>query len=173
MNSETVVSLFPRLKKGWVGDVMPMNDGNKMKLFYLYDTDNNGAALMHPFYSFTTDNFYEFTNDGVTVKPTDDKKYQDYFGLGTGSYIRVGDTLHCFYTGVNTYIFRTTAIMHAVSTDNGKTRVSVPSSPGWRAWGSPPSTSAPFSSPPPTTATTPPTTAIRRSSGARKPENTG
>lgn len=121
MNSETVVSLFPRLKNGWVGDVMPMNDGNKMKLFYLYDTDNNGAALMHPFYSFTTDNFYEFTNDGVTVKPTDDKKYQDYFGLGTGSYIRVGDTLHCFYTGVNTYISRTTAIMHAVSTDNGKT----------------------------------------------------
>ena len=121
MNSETVVSLFPRLKNGWVGDVMPMNDGNKMKLFYLYDTDNNGAALIHPFYSFTTDNFYEFTNDGVTVKPTDDKKYQDYFGLGTGSYIRVGDTLHCFYTGVNTYISRTTAIMHAVSTDNGKT----------------------------------------------------
>ena len=49
MNSETVVSLFPRLKNGWVGDVMPMNDGNKMKLFYLYDTDSYAAALIHPF----------------------------------------------------------------------------------------------------------------------------
>lgn len=121
MSNDTVVSLFPRLPNAWVGDVMPMNDGDKMRLFYLYDTDNNGSALMHPFYSFTTDNFYEFKNDGVTVKPTNDKNYQDYFGLGTGSYIRVGDTLHCFYTGVNTYISRTTAIMHAVSTDNGTT----------------------------------------------------
>lgn len=121
MENETIISLFPHLPGAWVGDVMPMNNGDDLRLYYLYDKDHNGASQIHPFYYFSTDNFYEYVNGGVTVKSDSDPQAQDNFGLGTGSYLRVGDALHCFYTGVNNKISRTTAIMHAVSYDDGKT----------------------------------------------------
>jgi len=119
--TDTVKSVFPRVPGYWVGDVMPATEGDKLKLYYLFDTDNNGPKLIHPIWSFTTDNFYEYKNNGLFIAPTDDPKSQDYFGIGTGSVIKVGDTYHCFYTGCSLMPDSPTAIMHAVSTDGGKT----------------------------------------------------
>ncbi len=121
MENNKIVTLFPHLPGAWVGDVMPMNNGSDLRLYYLYDKDNNGPTEIHPFYYFYTDNFYEYYNGGLTVKPDTDPQAQDNFGLGTGSYLRVGNVLHCFYTGVNNRISSTTAIMHATSLDDGKT----------------------------------------------------
>ncbi|MBO4770525.1 MAG: DUF4975 domain-containing protein [Clostridia bacterium] len=116
-------SLFPRVDGYWVGDVMPMTspDGETLELFYLFDKNNNGNSVMHPFHMFSTDNFYEFRNNGLFIASTDDPRSQDYFGLGTGCFFTDGNILHCFYTGVNNNISTTTAIMHATSSDGGKT----------------------------------------------------
>ncbi len=117
-NMEKVTSIFPRLPEAWVGDVMPMTDGNGLRLYYLYDTNNN-TWPMHPFYSFTTENFYEFYGTRYGVKGSTNQADQDHLGLGTGSVLKGKDGLyHCFYTGVNTLLTgKTTAIMHATSTD--------------------------------------------------------
>ncbi len=114
-----VTSLFPRLYGAWVGDVMPMTDGDQLRLYYLYDLDANSWP-MHPFFSFTTDNFYEYYyQDNVGVYGSTNPADQDHLGLGTGSVILGKDGLyHCFYTGVNTLLEgQTTAIMHATSPD--------------------------------------------------------
>lgn len=118
-NVKKVTSLFPRLPGAWVGDVMPMTDGDSLRLYYLYDRDNN-TWPMHPFYSLTTDNFYDFYYvPGVGVAGSTNPADQDHLGLGTGSVILGHDGLyHCFYTGVNTLLTgSTTAIMHATSPD--------------------------------------------------------
>lgn len=117
-NMEKVTSVFPRLPEAWVGDVMPMPDGNGLRLYYLYDLNNN-TWPMHPFYSFTTENFYEFYGTRYGVSGSTNRADQDHLGLGTGSVILGRDGLyHTFYTGVNTLLTgKTTAIMHATSTD--------------------------------------------------------
>ena len=117
-NMKKITSLFPRLPEAWVGDVMPMTDGNSLRLYYLYDRDNN-TWPMHPFYSFTTENFYEFWGTQYGVAGSTNRADQDHLGLGTGSVILGRDGLyHAFYTGVNTLLTgKTTAIMHATSPD--------------------------------------------------------
>ena len=121
MEPEKIVSLFPRLPGYWVGDVMPMTDGDQLRLYYLRDDESTNRRFINPNYSFATNNFYEFYDGGVTIEPSEDRYAQDFYGFGTGSYIKVGDVYHCWYTGVNADISQTTAIMHAISTDGGKT----------------------------------------------------
>ncbi|MBP5256383.1 MAG: hypothetical protein J6Z80_04925 [Clostridia bacterium] len=120
---EVINSLFPKAKGFWVGDVMPMTspDDGKLDLFYLFDKNNNGSSVMHPFHMFSTSDFISYSNEGLFVEPTNDPESQDFLGLGTGCFYSDGDVLHCFYTGVNNVLETTTAIMHAVSSDGGKT----------------------------------------------------
>ena len=39
--------LYPTSENAWVGDVMPMADENGLQVYYLYDTEHNGAGY-HP-----------------------------------------------------------------------------------------------------------------------------
>ena len=118
--SAKIVSLFPRLSDYWVGDVMPMTDGDQLRLYYLRDDESMNRRFMNPNYSFATDNFYEFYDGGVTIEPSNDRDAQDFYGFGTGSYIKEGEVYHCWFTGINADLPQTTAVMHAVSTDGGK-----------------------------------------------------
>lgn len=113
--------LYPTSKNAWVGDVMPMADGDVLQLYYLYDTDHNGVGY-HPIYKFSTNNFYDYQDDGLAV---DYGKSQDDpdLAIGTGSVLIAQDGVyHCFYTGHNDTFpekgLDKECVMHAVSTDN-------------------------------------------------------
>ena len=82
-------SLYPVSENSWVGDVMPMADGDKLQLYYLYDTDNNGSGY-HPIYKFSTSNFYEYQDDGLVI-PYGDSEDDPDFAVGTGSVLKAQD----------------------------------------------------------------------------------
>lgn len=112
--------LFPISANAWVGDVMPMGDGDELKLYYLYDTDHNGP-LYHPIHLFTTTNFYEYRDEGLAVKCGPDLDAPDS-AIGTGSVLKAREGLyHCFYTGHNDTApdkgRDKECVMHAVSED--------------------------------------------------------
>ena len=120
--------LFPTSTNAWVADVMPMADGKEMKIYYLYDTDHNGP-LYHPIHLFTTENFYEYRDEGLAVSCGPDLDAPDA-AIGTGSVLRDGEGLyHCFYTGHNDTApekgMDKECVMHAVSED-GKTFDKLP-----------------------------------------------
>lgn len=113
--------LYPTSENAWVGDVMPMAEGDTLHLYYLYDTDHNGSGY-HPIYKFSTTNFYEYQDDGLMV---DFGKSQDDpdLAVGTGSVLIDADgRYHCFYTGHNDTFPEKgkdkECVMHAVSEDN-------------------------------------------------------
>lgn len=113
--------LYPTSVNAWVGDVMPMGEGETLHLYYLYDTDHNGVGY-HPIHKFSTTNLYEYQDDGLVV---DFGKSQDDpdLAIGTGSVLIAQDGLyHCFYTGHNDTFpgkgLDKECVMHAVSTDN-------------------------------------------------------
>lgn len=113
--------LFPRSKDAWVGDVMPMSDGERMHLYYLYDTDHNGVGY-HPIHKFSTVNFYEYSDDGL-VLPYGGSKEDADLAIGTGSVVIAQDgNYHLFYTGHNDSFpekgLDRECVMHAVSSDN-------------------------------------------------------
>ena len=92
--------LFPIPEGGYVGDTMPfVADDGTVEFYYLYDTDRNGQGY-HPFYKYSTRNFYDYRDHGMVLN----------FGLmsepdpalGTGSVFQDKDGLyHLFYTGHN------------------------------------------------------------------------
>lgn len=113
--------LYPTSKDAWVGDVMPMSDGETLQLYYLYDTDHNGPAY-HPIHKFSTENFYEYSDDGLVINYGTHPEDPDY-AIGTGSVLIGQDgKYHCFYTGHNDNAPERGAdkecVMHAVSDDN-------------------------------------------------------
>lgn len=112
--------LFPTSHDAWVGDVMPMSDGEELKLYYLYDTDHNGP-LYHPIWLFTTDNLYEYHDKGLAVNYGPDLDAPDS-AIGTGCVIQDKEgKYHCFYTGHNDTApskgMDKECVMHAVSDD--------------------------------------------------------
>lgn len=112
--------LYPTSENAWVGDVMPMTDGDVLQLYYLYDTDHNGVGY-HPIYKFSTSNFYEYSDDGLAV-PYGAVGEPD-LAVGTGSVVIDQDGVyHCFYTGHNDSFpeqgLDKECVMHAVSQDN-------------------------------------------------------
>ena len=120
--------LFPTSKNAWAGDVMPMSDGNELKLYYLYDTDHNGP-LYHPIWLFTTDNLYEYNDMGLAVPCGPDLDAPDS-AIGTGCVmIDQQGKYHCFYTGHNDTApskgMDKECVMHAVS-DDGLTWKKIP-----------------------------------------------
>lgn len=120
--------LFPVSKDAWVGDVMPVADENGMYLYYLYDTDHNGVGY-HPIWRFSTQNFYDYTDDGLMVNFGASTEEPD-LAVGTGSVLQAQDgSWHCFYTGHNDQFPEQgkdkECVMHAVSED-GKEWTKVP-----------------------------------------------
>lgn len=111
---------------GYVGDVMPMGEGDTMQMFYLHDS-RNGAPTFHPFYRISTQDFVNYTDWREAIPTT--TTFDHDCALGTGSVLKVGDTYHAFYTGHN-YLFpqqgkAREVIRHAISTDNMKTFVKI------------------------------------------------
>ncbi|RKD33119.1 glycoside hydrolase family protein [Lacrimispora algidixylanolytica] len=119
-NKEKEYKLFVKSNNAWVGDIMPLNDGEKLQLYYLYDTDNNGVGY-HPIHKFSTRNLYGYEDDGVVIPFGSDLKDLD-LAVGTGSFILADGVYHCFYTGhndINPSVNKDKeCIMHAVSKDN-------------------------------------------------------
>lgn len=113
--------LFPTSQGAWVGDVMPMSDGDSLQLYYLYDTDHNGPGY-HPIHKFSTKNLYEYHDDGLVINYGSKSEDPDR-AIGTGSvFLGQDGKYHCFYTGHNDSAPERGAdkecVMHAVSTDN-------------------------------------------------------
>lgn len=113
--------LYPVSEDAWVGDVMPMAEEDRLQLYYLYDTNNNGSGY-HPIYKFSTSNFYEYQDDGLVI-PYGDSEDDPDFAVGTGSVLKAKDgRYHCFYTGHNDSFpekgLDRECVMHAVSEDN-------------------------------------------------------
>ena len=113
-------SLFPKPLTGWVGDVMPMNDGDNVQLYFLQDARDGQPGGFHPIHKFTTKDLLSYQYDGLVIPFGE--SFQPDFAIGTGSVIVVDGTYHCFYTGHNPLYPQTDrpkeSVMHAVSTDN-------------------------------------------------------
>ena len=92
--------LYPIPEGGYVGDTMPfVTDDGTLELYYLYDTDRNGQGY-HPFYMFSTPNFYDYEDHGMML--SFGRMSEPDPALGTGSLIQDEDGVyHLFYTGHN------------------------------------------------------------------------
>lgn len=115
-SKEEDLRIFPSKTETWVGDPMPYYDGEKFNIFYLEDL-RDGDIGFHPWSLFTTNNFYEYKDEGIVIPYSKNTQDQD-LALGTGSVIKDNDGLyHAFYTGHNSKKMPKEAIMHATSTD--------------------------------------------------------
>lgn len=113
--------IYPVSENAWVGDVMPVTEGDRLLLYYLYDTDNNGSGY-HPIYRFSTSDFCSYQDDGLVIPYGDSEDAPD-LAIGTGSVLLAQDgKYHCFYTGHNDSFpdkgLDKECVMHAVSEDN-------------------------------------------------------
>ncbi|MDQ6420301.1 glycoside hydrolase family 32 protein [Paenibacillus sp. LHD-117] len=111
--------LFWKPPAGWVGDLMPYNDGtDKLHLFYLQDW-RDGAPGFHPWHQVTTTTLTDYADEGESIPVG--LEHEPDLAIGTGSVIKEGNTYHAFYTGHN-WKFPDQgkpkeAMMHAVSQD--------------------------------------------------------
>lgn len=112
------ITLFPKSEDGYVGDPMPLTDGETMNMFYLLD-ERGGTIGFHPFALFQTNDFLNWEDIGMVIPYVNSISSQD-MALGTGSVIKDKEGLyHAFYTGHNSrgempYFEK---IQHATSTD--------------------------------------------------------
>src|SRR5699024_4750961 len=85
-----------------IGDVAPIFDeasGNFI-IYHLKDIWNDATDQRHPWYAFTTNNFYNFSEVGEIISSSSQTCDQD-FALVVGSVIKSGGTYYAFYTGHN------------------------------------------------------------------------
>ncbi len=111
--------LFPIPEGGYVGDTMPfVTEDGVLELYYLFDTDRNGQGY-HPFYKYSTRNFYDYENHGMVLSYG--LMSEPDPALGTGSVLQdKKGTYHLFYTGHNDLGNGgrgKECVMHATSTD--------------------------------------------------------
>lgn len=103
---------FYKPEQGYVGDPMPFynTDDKKFYLFYLYENANN-----HPIYLTRTADYATF--DGfIQALPAGSKGSQEEW-IGTGSFIKAGNTYYSYYTGHNRNLNPAEKVMLATSTD--------------------------------------------------------
>lgn len=109
-------AIFPNTGYSWVGDTMPLYDGDTFRIFYLEDL-RDGDIGFHPWSLFTTKDFTNFKHN-TKVIPYDNYEFAKDNALGTGSVVKDKDGLyHAFYTGFNWRSIPKETIMHATSTD--------------------------------------------------------
>lgn len=109
-------AIFPNTGYSWVGDTMPLYDGENFRIFYLEDL-RDGDIGFHPWSLFTTKDFTDFKHNSKVI-PYDNYEFAKDNALGTGSVIKGHDGLyHAFYTGFNWRFLPRETIMHATSTD--------------------------------------------------------
>ncbi|MGE8243868.1 MAG: glycoside hydrolase domain-containing protein [Sphingobacterium sp.] len=103
---------FYKPQQGFVGDPMPYYnvDDKKYYLFYLYENANR-----HPIYVTKTSDYATF--EGFTeILPAGAGGSQDEW-IGTGSFMKRGQTYYCFYTGHNGNLNPAEKVMVATSAD--------------------------------------------------------
>ena len=105
---------FFQPKNAWVGDPMPFYDNGKFHIFYLYD-QRPAPATFHPWYSATTTDLVNYTDNGEAIPCGADGSHED--ALGTGSVFKDGNTYYAFYTGHNGDLDPKEIIYWATSTD--------------------------------------------------------
>jgi hypothetical protein len=105
---------FFQPKKAWVGDPMPFYDNGKFHIFYLYD-QRPAPATFHPWYSTTTTDLVNYTDNGEAIPCGADGSRED--ALGTGAIFKDGNTYYAFYTGHNGDLDPKEIIYWATSTD--------------------------------------------------------
>ena len=88
------------MRRVGLGAPMPYFDGEKFNIFYLEDL-RDGDVGFHPWSLFTTNNFYEYNNEGQVIPYSKNTQDQD-LALGTGSVIKDNNgVFHAFYTDHN------------------------------------------------------------------------
>jgi len=92
------MDIFIKHKDGNIGDVMPFYDNGEWNFFYLHDTPPKPG--FHPWYRFSTKDFYNFTDHGEVVPVIHDTTSQE-LALGTGSVIEKDGIYYAFYTAHN------------------------------------------------------------------------
>jgi glycosyl hydrolase family 32 domain protein len=105
---------FFQPKNAWVGDPMPFYDNGRFHIFYLYD-QRPAPATFHPWYSATTTDLVNYTDNGEAIACGADGSHED--ALGTGSVFKDGNTYYAFYTGHNGDLDPKEIIYWATSTD--------------------------------------------------------
>lgn len=87
-----------------VGDVMPYYDTQTAKfyVYYLKDVWNDATHQRHPWYGFSSSNFYAYSqlSAGEILNCSTNGCNQD-FAIGTGCVIKRNSTFYGFYTGHN------------------------------------------------------------------------
>ncbi|PRR83033.1 glycoside hydrolase family 32 protein [Clostridium vincentii] len=116
-------TIFPKSQQSplsYIGDTMPYYENGKFNIFYLDDIRDSTENGFHPWSLITTENFYDYQNEGVVINHSNNNADQD-LALGTGSVIKDKNGLYnAFFTAFNDR--RDTGepyevIMHATSTD--------------------------------------------------------
>ncbi|HLR32552.1 MAG TPA: glycoside hydrolase family 32 protein [Fodinibius sp.] len=101
---ETDYVFYKRNADARIGDVMPLynSKSGKFYIYYLKDIWNDATHERHPWYGYTTTNFYDYSqiSAGEIIGSNPDPCAQDY-AIGTGSIIKKGSTYYAFYTGHN------------------------------------------------------------------------
>lgn len=120
---QTDMGLFIKQAEGRIGDVMPFYDGDKWQIFYLHDTPPRPG--FHPWYRFSTENFYEFEDHGEVIPVVHDTQDPE-LALGTGSVYKKDDTYYAFYTSHNGRLDPVEQMMLSISTDNMETWTKQP-----------------------------------------------
>jgi FOG: Glucan-binding domain (YG repeat) len=96
--------IFPKSQQSdlsFVGDPMPYYENGKFNIFYLDDIRDSSEIGFHPWSLLETDDFYNYTNEGIVIDHSNNNEDQD-LALGTGSVIRDKNGLyHAFFDGHN------------------------------------------------------------------------
>lgn len=112
------MELFINHKDGNIGDVMPFYDNGEWNFFYLHDSPP--IPGFHPWYRFSTKNFYEFKDHGEVIPVVHDTTSQE-LALGTGSVIEKDGIYYAFYTAHNGGLYPKETFRLSISKDNMET----------------------------------------------------
>ena len=121
----TTYTIYREVSDGTdIGDAMPYYDAasNSTTIYYLKDVWNNATNQHHPWYAFTTSNFYSYAEvaGGELLGSSAATCAQD-FAIGTGSVVQRNGTYYGFYTGNNP---------NAASCTNQKEGIMLATAPG-------------------------------------------
>lgn len=94
--------VFVNPPDGWVGDLMPYYINGQFELFFLHDAPNNvkhSSPGQHPIFKYTSKDLTSFDYAGEVIN-YGSIQTQDHL-IGTGSYVKSGNTNYFYYTGFN------------------------------------------------------------------------
>ncbi|WP_392552768.1 glycoside hydrolase family 32 protein [Orbus wheelerorum] len=112
----SIHGFFPKVDASFVGDPMPIFADGVFNIFYLNDIRGGSDLGVHAVHLLTSSDLYHYTNHSEVLPYINDVNNPELL-LGTGSFIKVGDTWHAWYTAHNANVFPVESVMHATSSD--------------------------------------------------------